>query len=57
MNNTTFAVCNKATKREFAWYPLEKQLRSLAGLKGAFVVGIFDCCREDFSEAMRDGTG
>ena len=53
MNNTTFAVCDKGTRAARAWYPLEKQLRMLAGIKGTYVVGVFDCCRAAITPAMR----
>ena len=53
MNNTTFAVCNEALRAAKVWYPLEKQLRMLAGIKGAYVVGVFDCCRAVITPAMR----
>ena len=56
MANTTYAVCNEATKRTKIRYPLELNLRSLATERGGFVVGIFDCCRERLSDAMR-GSG
>ena len=56
MSNTTYAVCNKAKERKYSWYPLEDQLRMLSQLDGAYVVGTFDCCRENLSPAMREGT-
>ena len=53
MKNTTFAVCDKGTRAARAWYPLEKQLRMLAGIKGTYVVGVFDCCRAAITPDMR----
>ena len=64
MTNMGYALCNgsrlangqkgKASKTR---YPLEMNVRSLGQEKGGFVVGIFDCCREMLSEAMRGGLG
>ena len=58
MENTTFAVCNgkkENERRSKLRYPLEQQLRSLATEPGAYILAIFDCCRERLSEAMRGG--
>ena len=49
-NNHTYAVLNE--ERD---YPLEKMLRSLAGLQNSYVTALFDCCRERMSEAMTRG--
>ena len=54
------AVCNggyfkgkpKASKIH---YPLESALRNLGTVQGAYVIAIFDCCREYLSDAMRGG--
>ena len=56
MSNTTYAVTNEAAKRNKIRYPLESNLRSLATERGGYVMAIFDCCREQLSNAMR-GTG
>ena len=56
MDNTTYAVCNEATKRHKIRFPLELNLKALATEKGSYVVAVFDCCRERLSDAMR-GTG
>ena len=53
MRNFTYAVCNSATKSARVQYPLEKQLRTIGYIDGAYVIGIFDCCREEFTPAMR----
>ena len=58
MENFTKAVCNGRKEGETPSklrYPLENSLRSLATEYGAFVIGIFDCCRENLSDAMRGG--
>ena len=55
MSNTTYAVCNEATKRTKIRYPLEMNLRSLGTERGGYVMAIFDCCRERLSDAMRGG--
>ena len=64
MKNYTYAVLNEDEKK---LYPLEKMMRALAKRDNVYVVGIFDCCREEFSEAdfkeatrsgfMRQATG
>ena len=52
MNTMTYAVCNVAVtneeknKQEKVIYPLQQRLKSLSELPGAYVCGIFDCCRE-----------
>ena len=33
-------------------YNLENTLRNLSQLDNSYVIGIFDCCREAFNEAM-----
>lgn len=50
MENFTFAVVNEIKKARF---PLEKFLRVLGTTPGAYVLGVFDCCREKFSAEMR----
>jgi len=50
MLNVTYALLNDARKPRF---PLEKLLRNLGTNHGAFVIGVFDCCREKFVEASR----
>ena len=55
MDNTTYAVCNEGTKSSKILYPLQQRLKSLSQLPGAYVCGIFDCCREAISPAMRGG--
>jgi len=44
MQNTTFAVLNGVDAKKWK-FPLEKFLRTLSTTPGAWVVGIFDCCR------------
>ena len=53
MDNTTFAVCNHATKIFKIRFPLEKSLKTLSKNPGTYVCGIFDCCREQLPKAMR----
>ena len=49
MKNFTNIVCDKAVQKKKIFYPLEKQLRSLGCNRGSYVLGIFDCCRAEFS--------
>ena len=56
MANTTYAVCNGAPRPTKIRYPLEMNLRSLGTERGGYVMAIFDCCREQLSQAMR-GSG
>ena len=51
VNNFTALVLNE--KRN---YPIEKQCRMLASLRGSYVIAVLDCCREKLPEATR-GTG
>ena len=53
MTNTTFAVCNGGKRRTKIQYPLEKELRSIGTEEGGYVLGIFDCCRQQMTEEMR----
>ena len=54
MKNFTNVVCNKAFGRQKKiFYPLEKQLRSLGCNRGSYVLGVFDCCRADFTPPSR----
>ena len=55
MDNMTYAVCNHADKASKIRYPLQQRLKALSQLPGAYVCGIFDCCRERISPAMRGG--
>ena len=55
MDNMTYAVCNENTKASKIRYPLQQRLKALSQLPGAYVCGIFDCCREAISLAMRGG--
>ena len=61
MTNMTHAVCNGAFDKQGrpnyskARYPLENSLRSLGIERGGYVIGIFDCCREQLNEATRGG--
>ena len=57
MNNYTEAVINTNEPGNLKFrVPLEKQMRILATNPGTFVLGILDCCRENFSLTTR-GTG
>ena len=55
MKNYTKAVCNTAVKKFYIFYPLEAQLRVLGQKPGAYLIGIFDCCRANFIEPSRGG--
>lgn len=44
----TKAVCNQAQRAFHVFFPLEQQLRTIATQPGAYVIGVFDCCRADF---------
>ena len=61
MTNMTHVVCNGGVDKQGrpsiskARYPLENSIRSLGVERGAYVISIFDCCREQLSEAMRGG--
>ena len=52
MFNVTYALLNDADARR-PRFPLESLLRNLGTSPGAFVIGVFDCCRENFVEASR----
>ena len=52
MKTTSFVVCNEGAKKSKVVYPLEKQLRVIANLKGTYVVAVFDCCRAVVTKAM-----
>ena len=54
MDNTTFAVLNDPNAKKWK-FPLEKFLRTLGTIPGAWVVGLFDCCRERLSNDLRGG--
>ena len=43
-DNITKIVLNDEEKR---YYPMEQSVRSWAQNQGAYVLAIFDCCRED----------
>ena len=49
-----FAVCNSNVKSKLKW-AMEDMMRALARQPGAFVIAIFDCCREQIPEKMRGG--
>ena len=52
LDATTWAVMNTDTKK---WrFPLENLIRTLGANRGAWVVGLFDCCRKSLAAAMRD---
>lgn len=53
LQNVTKAVCNKPDLRNRVFYPLESNLRVLGTRPGAFVIGLFDCCRSKFTRQMR----
>jgi len=59
MNNYTEMVCNTADAGNVKWrVPIEKQMRILATNPGTFVLGVLDCCRENFQlEGTRGGGG
>ena len=44
MDTMTYAVCNSADKKFL--YPLQGQLKALSQETGAYIIGIFACCRE-----------
>ena len=44
----TKAVCNQGELARKVFYPLEGNLRSMGALPGAYVIGVFDCCRAEF---------
>lgn len=44
----TKAVCNQGEIARKVFYPLEGNLRSMGALPGAYVIGVFDCCRAEF---------
>ena len=46
------SVCVLNESRQF---PVEKQLREIAGLENSYVVALLDCCRETIREASRGG--
>ena len=46
LRGQTKALCNSASRALKAYYPLERQLREMGSQPGAFVIGVFDCCRE-----------
>ena len=52
----TKAVCNQGDVPRKIFYPLEGNLRALGAVPGAYVVGVFDCCRAAFEQPDR-GTG
>ena len=49
--NMTKAVCNQDDKKFL--YPLQGQLKALSQEPGAYIIGIFDCCREKITKKMR----
>ena len=51
--NYTYAVLNNPDPRRWR-FPLEMHLRTLGTIPGAWVVGVFDCCRENFVLPGRD---
>ena len=58
MNNYTEAVLNSNKPGNVKLRaPLEKQMRTLATNPGTFVLGILDCCRENFSLTNRGAGG
>ena len=46
--NMTKAVCNQDDKKFL--YPLQGQLKALSQEHGAYIIGIFDCCREKITK-------
>ena len=50
-DNMTKAVCNQDDKKFL--YPLQGQLKALSQEPGAYIIGIFDCCREKITKEMR----
>jgi hypothetical protein len=54
MDTMTFAVLNADTKLTYR-FPLEKELRTIGKIPGAYVIGIFDCCRTNVDPALRGG--
>ena len=55
MDNVTFAVLNSDNKLTYR-YPLEKELRTIGKIRGAYVIGLFDCCRTNVHPALRGGS-
>ena len=49
LNGLTEAVCNQSESSKKVFYPLEAQLRALGAKPGAYVIGVFDCCRAEFT--------
>ena len=41
-------MCNEGEIARKVFYPLEGNLRSMGALPGAYVIGVFDCCRAEF---------
>ena len=58
MNNYTEAVVNnnEAGNAKFR-FPIERQMRIIATNPGTFVLGVLDCCRENFQLDTRGGGG
>ena len=57
MDNMTYAMCNSGPGGNKIRFPLEERLKILSTNSGCFVCGIFDCCREKITEAMRGSRG
>ena len=45
-DNLTYALCNTAN-REKMFFNLEERVRGLANCDNSYIVGLFDCCREN----------
>ena len=52
MDVFTFAMLNAETKAKYR-FPLENQIRTLGKIEGAYVIGVFDCCRTHVHPSLR----
>ena len=48
----TYAMCDMGGSPSEILYPLEQQLRVIAELNGAYVVGIFDTCQDAAADRL-----
>ena len=56
MENTLYALLNSDEKTKYR-YPLEQEVRNLSKIPGAYVIGLFDCCRARVPKDLRGGPG
>ena len=52
MDLFTFAMLNSDSKDKYR-FPLERQIRALGKIEGAYVIGVFDCCRSNVHQLLR----